>query len=152
MKYSNKIKEEVENYGGIITTAVAREKNIPTIYLTRLVREGKLKRIERGIYMTDSGMFDELYILQNRFPKIIYSFETALNLLNLTDKIPHKIEITVNHGYKFNDKPSHVNINYVGNEILNTGVTEKDTVLGNKVRLYSAERTLCDFIRKKSDG
>lgn len=40
---------------------------------------------------------------------------------------------------------------YVNNEILNLGVIERRTNIGNLVRLYSAERTLCDFIKNKSN-
>lgn len=145
-----KIQEELKKSSGIITSAFLRENNIPTVYLTRLRREGKLKKIDRGIYMAENGIHDELYILQAKYPKIIFSFETALSLLNLTDKIPEIIDITVNHNYKFNNKPANISVNYVSKELLELGVIERDTNIGNKVRLYSADRTLCDFIKHKS--
>ncbi len=150
MTHLEKIQRELKKSSGIITSAFLRENNIPTVYLTRLRREGKLKKIDRGIYIAENGIYDELYILQAKYPKIIFSFETALSLLNLTDKIPEIIDITVNHNYKFNNKPSNVNINYTSKKILNLGVIETKTNVGNKVRLYSAERTLCDFVKHKS--
>jgi hypothetical protein len=101
--------------------------------------------------MSKDGIYDELFIFQIRYPKIVFSYETALNLLNLTDKIPDKIHLTVNHKYKFNQKPENVHIYYVSNDILNLGVIEKKTNVGNFVRLYSAERTLCDFIKNKTN-
>ena len=128
-----------------------RENNIPTVYLTRLTREGKLKRVARGVYISREGIYDELFMLQTRFPKIIFSYETALYLLNLTDKIPGNIHLTVNHKYKFNQNLENARIYYVNKEILNLGVIEKRTNAGNIVRLYSAERTLCDFIKNKSE-
>lgn len=145
------IKDQLNKSGGIITSLQLRENNIPTVYLTRLTRKGKLKRIERGIYMSEDGIYDELYILQTRYPKIIFSYETALQLLNLTDKIPDEINLTVNYNYKFNQKPENVRIHHVNNAILNLGVIEKKTNAGNLVKLYSAERTLCDFIKNKSN-
>ncbi|MGI6578768.1 MAG: type IV toxin-antitoxin system AbiEi family antitoxin domain-containing protein [Saccharofermentanales bacterium] len=145
------IMDQLNKSGGIITSLQLRESNIPTVYLTRLTREGKLKRIERGIYMSEDGIYDELFILQTRYPKIIFSYETALQLLNLTDKIPDEINLTVNYNYKFNQKPENVRIYHVNNAILNLGVIEKKTNAGNLVKLYSAERTLCDFIKNKSN-
>ncbi|NLL22998.1 MAG: abortive phage infection protein, partial [Tissierellia bacterium] len=34
---------------------------------------------------------------------------------------------------------------------LTLGVIKKETNMGNLVKLYSAERTLCDFIKNRSD-
>ncbi|MGI6608476.1 MAG: type IV toxin-antitoxin system AbiEi family antitoxin domain-containing protein [Erysipelotrichaceae bacterium] len=151
MNYIEKIKKLSDENNGILTTSLVKENNIPTIYLTRLTKEGKLKRVERGIYISKDGIYDELFIFQTRYPKVIFSYETALYLMNLTDKIPDRIHLTVNHKYKFNQKPENVHIYYVSNNILNLGVIEKKTNIGNRVRLYSAERTLCDFIKNKSN-
>lgn len=54
--------------------------------------------------MSKDCIYDELFILQTRYPKIVFSYETALSLLNLTDKIPGEIHLTVNHKYSFNQK------------------------------------------------
>ena len=102
MNYAEKVHKLLNENGGILTASLMRENNIPTVYLTRLTREGKLKRVARGVYISREGIYDELFMLQTRFPKIIFSYETALYLLNLTDKIPGNIHLTVNHKYKFN--------------------------------------------------
>jgi predicted transcriptional regulator of viral defense system len=151
MNYAEKVHKLLNENGGILTASLMRENNIPTVYLTRLTREGKLKRVARGVYISREGIYDELFMLQTRFPKIIFSYETALYLLNLTDKIPGNIHLTVNHKYKFNQNLENARIYYVNKEILNLGVIEKRTNAGNIVRLYSAERTLCDFIKNKSE-
>lgn len=51
MNYIKKIKNLLDENNGILTTSLVRENNIPTIYLTRLTKEGKLKRVQRGIYI-----------------------------------------------------------------------------------------------------
>lgn len=150
MDYLKQIKEHLNKSGGIITSAYVREHEIPSVYLTRLTREGKLQRVDRGIYITEDGIYDELFVLQAKYPKVIYSYETALQLLNLTDKIPEQINVTVNNNYKFNDKPENILVNYVSADLLEVGVIDGETNLGNPVRFYSAERTLCDFIKYKS--
>lgn len=151
MNYQEMIEKILIENSGIITSSWVRENNIPTTYLTRLTRQGKLKRVERGIYMAEDGIYDELFILQSRYPKIIFSYETALSLLNLTDRISQEISVTVNFNYKFNHKPKGVSIHYVKKDLLNLGVICKKTNVGNEVRLYSAERTVCDFIMNKKN-
>lgn len=151
MNYKKKIEKYLEQSGGIITTSYCREKNIPTVYLSRLLKEGELLRIKRGIYITKDGDFDEYYFFQQQYKKAIFSYETALYLLGQTDKIPWNIDATVYNGYKFNEKPNGLNVHYVKKEIYDLGVTQKSTMFGNKVKIYSYERTLCDFIAHKDE-
>ncbi|MGI6325505.1 MAG: type IV toxin-antitoxin system AbiEi family antitoxin domain-containing protein [Saccharofermentanales bacterium] len=151
MNYSEKIKNLLDKNAGILTTSLVREHDIPTVYLTRLTREGKLQRIERGIYMSKDGIYDELFVFQTKYPRVIFSYETALYILNLTDKIPAQINVTVNYNYKFNKRPENTRIYYVSNEMLNLGLIERENNLGNLIRLYSAERILCDFIKNRSN-
>lgn len=146
------VKEHYGKAGGIITAASFRELKIPTVYLTRLVKEGVLTRAGRGIYISGQGDYDELYFFQLRFKKTIFSYETALYLLNATDRIIQDIDISVAGNYKFNSNgiPGNVNVHYVKPELLNAGVTKVKTAFGNPVRVYSLERTLCDFVANRS--
>ena len=151
MDYENKIKVYLEQSGGIITTSECKENNIPTVYLSRLVKKGELVRVKRGIYITQDGDFDEYYFFQLQYKKAIFSYETALYLLGQTDKIPWDSNVTVYNGYKFNKKPIGYNINYVKKDIYDLGVIQKPTMFGNKVNIYSYERVLCDFIAHKEE-
>lgn len=94
--------------------------------------------------------FDNLYIFQYRYTKIIYSYETALYLLNQTDILPHEISITVENGYRLNQVEPNIHINYVKKNLLELGVMETSTMFGNTVRLYCYERVLCDCITHKN--
>lgn len=154
MDYKNQIKEYLETSGGMITAEYCREKNIPTVYLTRFVRQGILRKAANGIYLTEEGDFDEFYFFQYQYKKTIFSYETALYLMGVTDKIPQLIDVTVGYSYKFNEVTSKLKVHYVKKEILNIGVREVKTMFSNTVRAYSYERTLCDFIshREKMDS
>ena len=151
MNYEDKIEKYLKQSGGIITTAYCKENNIPTIYLSRLLKDGRLLKIKKGIYMTKDGDYDEYYFFQHQYKKAIFSYETALCLLGQTDKIPWNIDVTVYNGYKFNEKPNGFNVHYVKKSIYDLGVTQKSTMFGNKVKVYSYERTLCDFIAHKEE-
>ncbi|HFH9723400.1 TPA: type IV toxin-antitoxin system AbiEi family antitoxin domain-containing protein [Streptococcus pyogenes] len=151
MDYEKKIEKYLEQSGGIITTSYCKEKKIPTVYLSRLLKDGKLLRVKKGIYITKDGDYDEYYFFQHQYKKAIFSYETALYLLGQTDKIPWNIDVTVYNGYKFNEKSNGVNIHYVKKSIYDLGVIQKSTMFGNKVNIYSYERTLCDFIAHKEE-
>lgn len=149
--YKNQIKEYVKTSGGIVTSKYCREHNIPTIYLNRLVEEGFLFNAKRGIYLTKDGDYDEFYFFQLRYPKAIYSYNTALYFIDRTDKLSHTIDITVYNGYKFNEKMKNVDVHYVDKRIYDIGIVEVETAYGNKVKAYSLERVLCDFLVHKNE-
>lgn len=149
MNYRKQIEIHLKKSGGIITSAYCRENNIPTVYLSRLAKEGKLFRVQKGMYITKDGDYDEYYFFQYQYRKAIFSYETALFLLGVTDKIPWRIDVTVYNGYKFNEKQDTLNINYVKKSIYNLGIIQKKTMFGNTVNVYSYERILCDFISNK---
>lgn len=149
MNYRKQIEIHLKKSGGIITSAYCRENNIPTVYLSRLAKEGKLFRVQKGIYIIEDGDYDEYYFFQYQYGKAIFSYETALFLLGVTDKIPWRIDVTVYNGYKFNGKQETLNINYVKKSIYNLGIIQKKTMFGNIVNVYSYERILCDFIYNK---
>lgn len=146
MDYKKQIKQHLENSGGIITASYCRSKKIPTVYLSRLVREGYLQRAAEGLYISEDGMYDDYCYFQYRFKKAVFSYETALHLLRATDKIPQEMDVSVYYSYKFNRAPFGVNIHYVNKEIHGLGVVEARTMFNNPVKVYSYERTLCDFI------
>ncbi len=151
MKYINKIENHLKNSGGIITSTYCRENGIPTVYLTRLVKSGKLERVDTGIYMTENGDYDELYFFQYKYKNTIYSYETAMYLLGITDKIIQVKDVTVSASYKFNNQPTDIQVHYVKKDIFELGVENAKTMFGNPVRVYSYERIICDFILNKEN-
>ncbi len=106
--YKNKIAAYLEKSGGIITAKQCREQGIPTIYLSRLEDDGVLLREAPGIYRTETGDYDTLLFYQLRYPRIIFSFYTAMQLLGITDYLGDNIDVTVNANYKFNQVPHYM--------------------------------------------
>ena len=78
----------IEKHNGLITYKDCKELGIPTVYLTRLEKEGIIFRVEKGIFLSSNGVYDEYYFFQYRYPKAIFSYITALYLQHLTDEIP----------------------------------------------------------------
>jgi len=150
MQQQELITKHLHETGGIITSSWCRQNNIPTIYLSRMVKAGSLEQVDKGLYLsTEDSNYDEFFIFQHRYSKTIFSYETALYLLGLTDKIIQNLEVTVKNHYKFNGTPQNVTIHYVNDDLFTLGAIEIKTPYGNIVRTYSAERIVCDFIKNK---
>lgn len=152
MSYTTQLLELITTQNGLILTRDAEAAGIPRHYLTLLVREGTIERISQGIYVTPEALEDELYMLQTRSPQLIFSHETALYLHDLTDRDPIAYSVTVPTGYHnrfLTEKGLHVYS--VKKEWHELGVTETVSVYGRPIRLYNAERTLCDMFRQRNN-
>ena len=151
MDYKDKIILLTEKNNGYITTKEVIKNNIPNIYLTQLVDEGKLLRTSRGLYMFPDCFEDEYYKFQLTNSNAIFSLETALYLHNFSDRVPIVYNITVPSNYGGNLlKEKNVNLLYIKNEFHEIGITEILSPMGQTIKVYDIERTICDIIKHKN--
>lgn len=116
MEYENKILKLFEN--GYLTTKNIVNNGIPRIYLTKLVKNGVIERVSRGVYVKKDVLVDEFVILQSKSKYAIYSNTTALYLYGFSNRIPIKYDITVKNGYKGSlQKEDNVNLFYTKKEL-----------------------------------
>jgi len=146
MKYREQILRYLKENHGIVTASWCKKNAIPSVYLHRMEKEGILTKVGRGIYMNETGDYDEFYFLQLTHGKCIYSYVSALYLLGKTDLIPQVFDVTVYRGYNPHRLPDNVTVHYVSRDIFELGIMEIKTNFGNIVRAYDMERTLCDLI------
>jgi len=152
MDYAKKILEIANKKNGYISTLQVTNENIPRIYLKSLVDKGLLERSNRGVYITPSTFDDEMFSLQIRFKKGIYSHETALFLHDLTDRTPIKYTMTFPAGYNTTSvKNANVITYYSIKDRYEIGITTMTTPFGSEVKVYNEERTLCDILQKRSN-
>lgn len=132
-----------ENYG-YITTAELEKIGISRPMIPELINKKILRKVNRGIYIDNSLFEDEFFILQKRFSNIVFSFNTACYLLGLSDRAPYKLEITtINH----NNINEDIDIHYVSNEKFDIGIIEIESPYSNPIKVYNAERCICDILR-----
>ena len=98
MTNKEKILEIAKNNKGIILTSQVSEANIPSEPLTRLVKDRIIFPIQRGIYVTSEGYVDDFYLLQARFPKGVYSHETAFYLQGYSERSPILLTMIFKYG------------------------------------------------------
>ena len=145
----NKILKIMKKNNEIITPAQLEEKGISRVYLSRMEEEGIIERIDRGIYVTKDFKYDEYYLFQLKYPKAIFSYNTALYFYEMTERTPIKMDVTVYREYNPHRFKDLVNVYKVSKELYNLGVTERKSPQGMKVKTYNLERTVCDIIKDK---
>ena len=148
----NKIYNIIKKNNGIITASEVAEESIDSWYLTDMVRNGELERVTRGVYFDPSyDNYDELYFFQLQNKVCIYSYQTALYLHGLTERLPFINEVTVYQGYNTWRIKDKVTAHRVKKEWYEIGITEIKTEIGNTVTVYDMERTLCDIVRDRKN-
>ena len=96
---SDKVIKIANGNNGYVTTKMIKESGIPTIELTRLIKQNKLERISRGYYVLKGSFNDEYYRCQLKSKNAIFSHATALYFYDLSDRTPLYFDITVPNGY-----------------------------------------------------
>jgi predicted transcriptional regulator of viral defense system len=134
--------------GGFVTAAQITDAGLQRRALSELVSIGRVYRVSRGVYALPETWEDEMYSLQYRFAKGVFSGETALYLHGLTDRTPHFYTLTFPHGYNAASlKKTGAKAKFVIADIYDLGVAEAQSSCGNPLRVYDAERTLCDIVK-----
>ncbi len=148
MEYESKILKLFKN--GYLTTKDVTDNNIPRTYLTKLIKENKIERVSRGVYIKKNVLVDEFVVLQSKSKYAIYSNTTALYLHGFSNRIPIKYDITIKSGYKGSlQKGKNVNLFYTKKELLELGVIDYKLDSGNIIRVYDLDKTICDIIKNK---
>ena len=138
------LKKFLKNNYGYITTKEFKNLGIPKTSIPELLNQNILRKVAYGIYIDSNLIEDEFYILQKRFSNIIFSYNTACYLLNLSDRLPYKIEVTtINH----NNINEDLDIHYVAKEKFDIGITEIESPYSNTIKIYNAERCICDILK-----
>lgn len=151
MEYEKRLRELINDHNGIILTKDVEEVGIPRQYLTISVQKNELERVAQGVYLTPEAFIDEMYCIQLRSDKVVFSNETALYLHGLTDRDPLVYTVTVPRGYATNRlRETGIAVTTVKKEKYDMGITTAKTIYGRKVRVYNAERTICDIIKKRN--
>ena len=149
--YLAKIEEIIEKQHGMLFSSNLTEHNIPRVYIKAFLDKGLIERVSRGVYVSTLQLEDEMFMLQKKYPKLIYSHETALYLHGLSDRTPLKFSMTVPSSYKVVDTISNkYKIYFIKKEYIDLGVKNGLSSMGNPVRVYNIERTICDCVRSRN--
>ena len=111
------------------------------------VEEGKLFKLERGIY-SDVKYVPEKHIISTKYPKAVFTMDSAFYFHGLTDVIPEKYHLITDRGAaKIKDK--RVIQLFENSDVLYLGAEHYDDN-GYEILMYSKERMLLELLRNKN--
>lgn len=141
---TKELREFLKKNHGYITTKEFESVGISKTLIPELIKQEIIRKVAYGIYIDNNLIEDEFYILQKRFSNIVFSYNTACYLLELSDRSPYKIEITtINH----NNINEDLDIHYVSNDKFDVGIIEIESPYSNPIKIYNAERCICDILK-----
>lgn len=149
MNDKEKIKELLKaSTNGIITAQQVTDAGLHRSVLQKLVENEEIYRFGRGLYVLRDAWEDDFYLLQRKYGRGIYSYDTALYLLGYSDRTPAKYTMTFPKGYNSPSlKQENIDIRRVVPDNYAFGVIELQSPCGNPIYVYNLERTLCDILR-----
>ena len=146
-----KVRDILKDQNGILLTSDLAKFGIPRTYLSILVKNGEIQRISRGVYSAANYMTDEMASIQARYKGAIFSHETALYLLGLTDRTPLFYSVTVPSVYNATPlKASGAKVYFVNRGLYLLGVITMKSPHGNDIKTFNLERTICDVLRSRN--
>lgn len=152
MTNKDKIKKLIQENNGYLKTSDAVASGVSRTVLGDFVSEHELERVAQGLYMSQEAWYDGLYVIQFRYPKVVFSHETALYLLNLANREPEPYSLTLKTGTNSSGLSKQgIKVYKVKDELFEYGVIEVRSPSGNTVRTYNTERTICDLFRSRSN-
>jgi len=137
----------------IIRACELDDLGISRVYLTRLVRDGRLERISRGLYQRpESDITRHFTLIQaaKRVPSGVICLLSALSFHDFTTQLPHQVWIAIERGkweagirdlplryFEFSGKAFHEGI-------------ETHTVQGVDIRVYHPAKTVADCFKYRN--
>ena len=149
MKNLNKLNDRIKsNSTPIVTTKEINSYGLHRGILKKLISAGEISKYSKGIYVKNNSWEDEFQLLQLKYPKGIYSHNTALYLLGYSDRTPALFTMTFPHGYNASSLANEpIEKKQSIKELYDLGIVEIKDFSGNLVKVYELEKTLCDMMR-----
>lgn len=162
MEHTNKMKNklhhmqaaiELANKNKILRSCDLAKEGIPRVTLTRLIANGQLEKIGRGLYCLPGTEFSEnesLLTIAIKLPNAVFCLLSALQIHNLTTQLPRQVWIAMPHGSHLPkiDYPPLKMLQYSG-LVYSEGIQtiEYDKVI---IRVYNPAKTVADCFKHRS--
>lgn len=140
----------LKRFSGTIRTAEVKKAGIHSRTIKRLVENGTLEKLSRGVYrLTERGdvSFSDLVIVASRIPQAIVCLSSALAFHEITTQIPHEVSIALSKGARTPriDFPP-ITAHRFAEETLKIGV-EEHNIDGVRVKIYCSEKAIADCFK-----
>ena len=147
MSNTQKLINFLKNNNGYVATSDFLNMGISKPLIHNFVDDGFIRKVCLGLYIDNYLIEDEYYIIQKKYSNVVFSYNTAFYILNLISEVPSDIDITTIRGKRI---IGNYNIHYVTEKNFEIGLVEVLSPFGNPVKVYNAERSICDMLRSEN--
>ena len=135
---------------GVLRSRDLEKRGISRVYLSRLVEQGKLIGVGRGLYSLPDAEVTENHSLvgaSKRIPDGVICLLSALRFHDLTTQNPHEVWVAIRH-HKWRPRQTGVKIRLVhfSGKTLAGGV-EEHSIERVPVMIFSAAKTVADCFK-----
>ena len=116
--------------------------------INKAITEKKLFKIERGIY-SDIENPNGLDVTTKKYPKAVFTLNSAYYFYDLTDVIPIKDYLAIELHYKVK-KDDSVKFHYITKRLHKLGITTLKTH-NAVINIYDKEKLLIELVRNKNN-
>ena len=143
------IKEYINQNGGYISSAEAKEKNLYNQLLYE-VEKGTIIRVRQGIYALNEGLAKPMVDVERLVPGGVLCMYSAWSYYGLSTQIPLSYCIAIERSRKvvLPDYPP-IELFYLSSKVFELGVTEA-VIEGFTVKIYDLEKSVCDAIKYRN--
>ena len=135
-----------------LTFKDAKNHGISKYKFYQYVKDNNLEKIDRGVYIQKNNLVDELVLIYQKCPQVVFSHDEAFYFYNLSDREPLVHTFTIYSGYNTHrlKEKSNYKIYNVKKELLDVGKVYVKDNFGNEIPMYNLERTICDLFRNRN--
>jgi predicted transcriptional regulator of viral defense system len=141
---------QVAEDGAVIRARDLASHRIPRAYLARLVRDGELRKLGRGLYISSNAQLTEHHELAEaakRVPLAVVCLLSALQFHRLTTQAPREVWIAIDQkARRARGERPRLRIVHFSGQALSAGV-EKHLIEGVSVRIYNPAKTVADCFK-----
>ncbi|MCH4250983.1 MAG: hypothetical protein LKI72_04265 [Prevotella sp.] len=140
--------ENNNNVNQFLSSSRYKEKGRTAYYrMLTEVHKGELVRIRRGVYASKEQLADTMIDLEVVIPKGILCLYSAWSIHGLTTSMPQAYHVAIKRGRKIvlPEYPG-IELYHISEDLLEIGVEQK-IVSGYEVKVYNAERSVCDAVK-----
>ena len=127
------------NQYGFLTFKQVIDENLHYKTLLKMLAEGKIDAEEKGLYRLPDIYLDEWFVLQYRFPKGIFSLETALWLHSLSLTIPFNMTMSFPYGTNTKNIKEADICPIILRSHYSEGIIEIERLPGRFIKVYEVE-------------
>lgn len=139
---------------GYLSFKNAKDFGISKYRFYQYVRDNNLVKIDRGVYCKSDDLVDELFLIYQKCPQVVFSHDEAFYFYNLSDREPLVHTLTIYSGYNAHrlkvKRTNKIKIYNVKKELMDVGKVFVKNSFGNEIPMYNLERTICDLVRSRN--